>query len=69
MENLIKQVSEKAGISEAQAKTAVDTVVLFLKDKIPAGVRPMVDSFIKNELGDAGEISDEMKEKIGGIFK
>lgn len=38
MENLIKMVSEKTGISEAQATTAVQTVMTFLKDKMPAGI-------------------------------
>ena len=37
MQALIKMVSEKTGISEAQATTAVNTVIGFLKDKMPAG--------------------------------
>ena len=38
MENIIKMVSEKTGISEAQAKTAVETIVAILKEKMPAGI-------------------------------
>ncbi|MEI9807677.1 MAG: hypothetical protein WDO16_07245 [Bacteroidota bacterium] len=38
MEELIKMVTAKTGISEAQAKSAVDTVVSFLKDKMPGGL-------------------------------
>jgi hypothetical protein len=47
MEQLIKTVTEKAGISEAQAKTAVESVLTFLKDKMPAGIGSQVESFVK----------------------
>lgn len=35
---IIKQIMDKTGISEEQAKGAVDTVIEFLKDKLPGGV-------------------------------
>ena len=35
MDDLIKLVSEKAGISRDQASKAVDTVTSFLKEKLP----------------------------------
>ena len=38
MEEIIKQVAEKVGISEEQAKQAVETVMAALKDKLPADV-------------------------------
>jgi hypothetical protein len=38
MEQLIKMVTEKVGISESQAKGAVETIVSFLKDKMPGGL-------------------------------
>jgi len=47
MEALIKMVSEKTGISEAQATTAVNTVVTFLKDKMPAGIGAQVNRLSK----------------------
>ncbi len=66
MENLIKMVSEKTGISEAQATTAVQTVMTFLKDKMPAGIGTQVESFIKG--GSISDVADGIKEKIGGMF-
>ena len=42
MEELIKMVSQKVGISESQAKSAVDTIVSFLKDKMPGGLGSQV---------------------------
>jgi hypothetical protein len=68
MENIIKMVSEKAGISEAQAKTAVDTVVNFLKDKMPAGIGSQVESFVKGGTGSASDMVGGMKDKLGGMF-
>ncbi len=67
MENLIKMVSEKTGISETQAKTAVETVVSFLKDKMPAGIGGQVETFIKGG-GSVGSIAGNVTDKIDGMF-
>jgi len=53
MEELIKMVMQKAGISDSQAKSAFDTVLSFLKDKMPAGIGNQVDSFLKSNAGSA----------------
>ena len=66
MENLIKRVSEKAGITEAQARSAVNTVVSFLKDKMPAGVGSQVETFLK--VGSGANVVGSIKEKVGGVF-
>ena len=68
MEELIKMVTQKVGISESQAKSAVETVVSFLKDKMP-GIGNQVESFIKGNAGSAGNMVDDLKEKAGGFFK
>ena len=49
MEELVKQISEKAGISEEQAKVALETVVEFAKAKVPPAFQGMVDSMLKGE--------------------
>lgn len=66
MEQIVKLVQEKTGISEAQASTAVNTVVNFLKDKLPAGMRDQVDGFLKGGIGTGGVSG--MADKIGGMF-
>ncbi len=66
MEELIKMITQKVGISETQAHSAVDTVVSFLKDKMPAGIGGQVESFLKG--GSPGNIADNLKEKAGGLF-
>jgi nucleoid DNA-binding protein len=68
MEELIKMVTQKVGISESQAKSAVDTIVSFLKDKMPAGIGSQVESFIKGSSSSAENVVDGLKEKASGLF-
>ena len=67
MEQLVKLVQEKTGISEAQATTAVNTVVNFLKEKLPPGMQNQVDNYLKSGSGTGGDFSG-MADKIGGMF-
>jgi hypothetical protein len=53
MDELIKLVSEKTGLSEEMAKTAVDTVIGFLKQKLPAPIASQIDGL----LGGASDAS------------
>ena len=66
MEQLIKLVTEKTGISESQATAAVNTVVNYMKDKLPAGLSSQVDSLLKG--GGIGDIAGGLKDKVGDIF-
>lgn len=68
MEQLIKMISEKTGISETQATTALHTVIGFLKDKMPAGIGSQVESFIKGGSGSLGDMAGGLKDKMGGMF-
>ncbi len=61
MEQLIKMVADKTGISPDQAKGAVDTVLGFLKDKIP-GIGGQIDGIMG---GDVGGLADMAKDKLG----
>jgi len=52
MDELVKLVSERAGIPEENAKAAVDTVLGFLKERLPAPIASQVDGFLGNpDLG------------------
>lgn len=70
MEKVVKLVAEKAGISESQAKTAVDTVANFLKDKMPAGMAGQVDNYLKggDSGGDSAGGASGMADKVSGMF-
>ncbi len=65
MEELIKQVSERAGISEEQAKAAVETVAGFLKERVPAPYNSYVDSFLG---GGSGESGGGLLGSLSGMF-
>ena len=56
MEELITPVTEKPGISEDQARTAVTTVTGFLKAKLPARIGGQID----NLLSGAGGVTDKL---------
>jgi uncharacterized protein (DUF2267 family) len=65
MDELIKLVTQKVGISEAQAKQAVETVLGFLKDKLPAPVAGQIEGVLGGgEMPDVGGIG----KKLGGLF-
>lgn len=59
MDELVKLVSSKVGISEDQARQAITIVVNFLKERLPAPIAGQVDGVINNP-GLAGA--------IGGLF-
>jgi hypothetical protein len=66
MDEVIKMVTEKIGVSEDQARTAVTTVVGFLKDKLPEPIASQLDgimsgNFSMDSLGDVAK-------GIGGMF-
>lgn len=70
MEVLVKLVSEKAGISEAQAKMAIQLVTTFLKDKMPAGIGNQVESFISgsSKSGSSNDMLGGITDTLGGMF-
>lgn len=66
MDELIKTVSEKAGITAEQAKSAVDAVVGFLKDKMPAGIGDNIKNFLDGKDGGGlAEMAKGLKDKLG----
>ena len=66
MDELIKLVSKKTGISEDIARTAVETVLGFLKERLPAPIAGQIDAVLGGGggLGQAGEIAGA----LGGLF-
>jgi len=68
METLVKMVAEKTGISEDKARTAVETVVSFLKDKLPSGLALQMDSVLQNPGTNVGGLGD-ITGTLGDAFK
>jgi hypothetical protein len=67
MEELVKQVSAKTGISEEQARGAVTTVLGFLKDRLPAPIAGQLDNVVAGGGDMAGNLGD-LAGKVGGLF-
>ena len=65
MDELVKLVSKKVGIPPEQAKQAVETVLGFLKKKLPAPVAAQIDGI----LGGGGGVAADVKKGLGGLLK
>lgn len=68
MEEIVKLVSEKTGLSHDMSKVAVDTVVGFLKSKLPAPIAGQLDGLLAGGAPSLGGAGDLVK-GLGGMFK
>lgn len=68
MEELIKQVTAKAGISEDQARSAVTTVLDFVKTKLPEPIASQIENAISGEGGGLGSMVGDIASKAGGLL-
>lgn len=66
MEELIRQVTERTGISEAQAQTAVITVLGFIKGRLPEPIAGQLDSFLGGAGGSGGADAGGLGGGLGG---
>jgi len=60
MDELVALVAKKTGMPEAQAKVAVETVINFLKEKLPAPIASQIDGVISG---------GGLASTLGGLFK
>lgn len=65
MDDLIKTVSEKAGINPDQAKIAVTSVIEFVKGKLPMLGEQVQSLFTGGEGGGLAGAADALKKKFG----
>jgi hypothetical protein len=56
MEDLVKKIIEKTGITPEQAKTTIETIVDYVKEKIPPMFHGQIDKIMKS----AKEKSDDI---------
>ena len=49
MDELVKSVAEKTGLSEEMAETAVKLVLDYVKDKLPAPVAGQIDALLDGD--------------------
>ncbi len=61
MDELVSTLTHKTGLPEDKARVAVDTVVNYLKSKLPASVAGQVDNALSGE-------GSSIPERLGGIL-
>jgi hypothetical protein len=66
MDELINLVVQKTGISQEQARMAVETVLGFLKSKLPAPIAGQLDSALAS--GDVMKNLGGLAGGLGGMF-
>ena len=58
MDELVQLVVEKTGISEEMARTAVETVLNFVKEKLPPAIADRIDDLLESDSGlDLGDLA------------
>jgi len=62
MNELIEQLKSRVGLNDDQARSAAQTVVEFLKQRLPSSVSSHLDTVA------AGGSAEGLKEKLGGIL-
>jgi uncharacterized protein (DUF2267 family) len=71
MDELVKQVSQKTGLSEEKAREAVNTVVGFLKERLPGPIAGQVDNVLNQAGGTianvGGTVLDKAGDALGGL--
>lgn len=67
MDELIKQVVERTGISEQQARGAVETVLGFIKGRLPEPLAGQLDGLVGGASGAAGGIAGAAGDVLGGL--
>ena len=68
MDELIKQVTAKTGISEDQARSAVNTVLDFVKTRLPAPIASQIENAMSGEGGGVGGAVGDIASKVGGLL-
>jgi hypothetical protein len=73
MDELVNLVVQKTGISQDDARKAVEVIVSTLKSKLPGPIASHVDAFISGGMSGgvntlADEASQMLKGKLGGLF-
>lgn len=64
MDQVVSMVQERTGIDEDKARTAVETVADFLKDRLPGPIAGQIDSV----LSGSGGGQDSPMDRVGGMF-
>ena len=65
MDELVKMVADRVGISEAQAKQAVEMTLAFLKDKLPEPIAGQLDAALEGDVSGLGDLAGGLGKLFG----
>ena len=65
MDEIVKEVAQRAGISEDVARKTVEVVVEALKEKLPAPIAGQLDEILSGD-SDVGDIAKGIGDILGG---
>jgi hypothetical protein len=72
MDQLISQITQKTGITDQQARDAVQTVIGFIKEKVPPSMAPQIDALMAGQTPNLGNINvsdaENAAQDIGKMF-
>jgi hypothetical protein len=66
-QQLIEQISQRAGIPAEKAQAAADTVIGYLKEHLPGPVASQLDSAMSGDDSGGGGLAGAAG-KVGGMF-
>lgn len=67
MDLLIQQITERTGISESQARDAVQMVANYIKTQLPEPMAAQVDSLLGGQGGQGGQLADQAQQVLGNL--
>jgi hypothetical protein len=62
VDELINQLKSRVGLDDEQARSAAQTVIEFLKQRLPSPVASQLDSAL------SGVSAEGVKDALGGVF-
>jgi uncharacterized protein (DUF2267 family) len=68
MDELVKFVSQRTGLSEPMARQAAVTVLEFLKDRLPAPIPGQIEAFLDSPGGKGDVEFDDLIKGLGGML-
>ena len=75
MDELKKQVMEKAGVTEEQATASIETITRYIKDRVPPVIHNQLDKIVAGKSleesirNQVDELGSEVKERTEGLAR
>ncbi|HYC28307.1 MAG TPA: hypothetical protein VEB42_05810 [Chitinophagaceae bacterium] len=65
MNELVKKLTEEAGLTEEQAAKALNVIKEFIQAKVPPMMHPMIENFLASK-GEGNDPLSDMMKNFGG---